>query len=142
MKLPRRGRRRQQERHDLLAAGQAVEISCHLRRTSSRGWGPWVPGDLLLPSPDSASGRPHFTVADPMKRALVSGRAGGSGPVPVEGPGALVTRPVRFRGEAYYGLDADVIVLTTERHVSEIATDPSETDLVAQRLRSLGFSRI
>ena len=115
---------------------------CHLRRTSSRGWGPWVPGELSLPSPGSGTAHPQFTVADPMKRALVSGRAGGTGPVPVEGPGSLATRAVRFKGEAYYGLDADVIVLTTERHTSEIATDPSETDLVAQRLRSLGFSRI
>ena len=35
-----------------------------------------------------------------------------------------------------------MIVLTTERHVSEIATEPAETDLIAQRLRSLGFDRI
>jgi hypothetical protein len=101
-----------------------------------------VPGELSLPAPGAAAGQPQFTAADPLKRALVSGRAGGTGPVPIDGPGALATRAVRFRGEAFYGLDADVIVLTTERHVSEIATDPEETDLVAQRLRSIGFSRI
>ena len=110
-------------------------MTCHLRRTSSRGWGPWIPGELTLP----ASGIPQFVVADPLKRSLVSGRAGGSGPVPVEGPGTLATRVVRFRGEAFFGLDGDVIVLTTERHVSEIATEPSETDLIATRLKALGF---
>jgi hypothetical protein len=114
-----------------------VDVVCHLRRTSSRGWGPWIHGELSLP----ASGTPQFVVADPLKRSLVSGRAGGSGPVPVEGPGALTTRRVRFKGEAFYGLDGDVIVLTTERHVSEIATEPAETDLVATRLRALGFDQ-
>ena len=112
-------------------------MSCHLRRTSSRGWGPWIPGALTLP----ASGTAQFVVADPLKRSLVSGRAGGSGPVPVEGPGKLTTRAVRFRGEAFYGLDGDVIVLTTERHVSELATEPAESDLIADRLRALGFDQ-
>jgi len=108
-------------------------VTCHLRRTSSRGWGPWIPGSLSLP----ASGTPQFVVADPVKRSLVSGRAGGSGPVPVESPGVLTRRAIRFRGEAFYGPEGDVIVLTTERHVSEIATESTETDLIAQRLRSL-----
>jgi hypothetical protein len=138
VKLPRRGRRRAQERFDRLTAGEAVEVTCHLRRTSSRGWGPWIPGSLSLP----ASGTPQFVVADPLKRSLVSGRAGGSGPVPVESPGVLTRRAIRFRHEAFYGPEGDVIVLTTERHVSEIATEPAETDLIAQRLRSLGFDKI
>jgi hypothetical protein len=96
-----------------------------------------VEGELVLPASDP----PSFVAGDPLQRSLVSGRAGGSGPVPVEGPGTLTTRAVRFRGEAFYGLDGDVIVLTTERHVSEIATEPPETDLIAARLRSLGFDR-
>jgi hypothetical protein len=94
-----------------------------------------VVGELVLPASDAAS----FVAADPLKRSLVSGRAGGTGPVPVEGPGALAMRPVRFRGEAFYGLDGDVIVLTTERHVSELATEPDDTELIAARLRELGF---
>jgi hypothetical protein len=113
-------------------------VSCHLRRTSSRGWGPWVPGELSLP----ASGTPQFVVADPPQRSLVSGRAGGSGPVPVEGPGNLSTRAIRFRHEAFYGPDGYMIVLTTERHVSELATEAVESDLIAQRLRTLGFDRL
>jgi hypothetical protein len=133
--LPRRGRRRAQQRHDKLAAGEAVDVPCHIRRTSSRGWGPWVVGELALPAEGAAS----FVAADPLKRSLVSGRAGGSGPVPVEGPGALARRPVRFRGEAFYGIDGEVIVATTERHVTELATEPADTDLIATRLRALGF---
>jgi hypothetical protein len=135
VKLPGRGRRRAQQRHEQLAAGEAVEVPCHIRRTSSRGWGPWVEGQLVLPASDS----PSFVAGDPLKRSLVSGRAGGSGPVPVEGPGAVTTRPVRFRGEAFYGIDGDVIVLTTERHVSELATEPYDTELITDRLRALGF---
>jgi hypothetical protein len=137
VRLPRRGRRRAQQRHDKLAAGEAVEVPCHIRRTSSRGWGPWVVGELALP----ADGAPSFVAEDPLKRSLVSGRAGGSGPVPVEGPGAVARRPVRFRGEAFYGIDGEVIVLTTERNVTEIATEPDDTDLIATRLRSLGFDQ-
>jgi hypothetical protein len=94
-----------------------------------------VVGELALPSEGAAS----FVAADPLKRSLVSGRAGGSGPVPVEGPGALARRPVRFRGEAFYGIDGEVIVLTTERQVTELATEPADTDLIATRLRALGF---
>jgi hypothetical protein len=137
VKLPRRGRRRVQQRQEQLAAGEAVEVPCHLRRTSSRGWGPWVEGQLVLPAPDEGS--PSFVANDPLKRSLVSGRAGGTGPVPVDGPGTLATRAVRFKGEAFYGIDADVVVLTTERYLSEIATEPAETELVAERLRHLGF---
>jgi hypothetical protein len=137
VKLPRRGRRRSQLRHDQLAAGEAVEVPCHIRRTSSRGWGPWIAGQLTLP----ASGAAAFVADDPLKRSLVSGRAGGSGPVPVEGPGSLATRAVRFRGEAFYGIDGDMIVLTTERNVTELATEPPETDLIADRLRALGFDQ-
>ena len=33
-----------------------------------------------------------------------------------------------------------MIVLTTERHVSELATEPNDTDLIATRLRALGFA--
>ena len=110
-------------------------MPCHIRRTSSRGWGPWVAGGLVLP----AQGASSFVPDDPLKRSLVSGRAGGSGPVPVDGPGALSRRAVRFRGEAFYGIDGEVIVLTTERNVSELATEPTDTDLIATRLRHLGF---
>jgi hypothetical protein len=96
-----------------------------------------VVGELALPAADP----PSFVPEDPLKRSLVSGRAGGSGPVPVEGPGALSRRPVRFRGEAFYGIDGEVIVLTTERHVTEVATEPADTDLIATRLRTLGFDQ-
>ncbi|MBV9953437.1 MAG: hypothetical protein JO291_15895 [Acidimicrobiia bacterium] len=132
-----RGRRRVQERHDKLAAGEAVDVPCQIRRTSSRGWGPWVVGELALP----ATGPASFVAADPLKRSLVSGRAGGSGPVPVEGPGALARRAVRFRGEAFYGIDGEVIVLTTERNVTELATEPDDTELIATRLSALGFDQ-
>ena len=112
-------------------------MPCHIRRTSSRGWGPWIAGSLALP----ATGAATFVAEDPLKRSLVSGRAGGTGPVPVDGPGSLATRPVRFRGEAFYGIDGDVIVLTTERNVTELATEPAETELITTRLRALGFDR-
>lgn len=51
--------------------------------------------------------------------------------------GDVHIRPVRFRTEAFWGMDADIVVLTSERGTTELAVPQDLTDLVASRLRGL-----
>ena len=41
-------RRRERARRSRLAAGQSVALLGRMRRTTTRGWGPWTDGSLLL----------------------------------------------------------------------------------------------
>ena len=51
--------------------------------------------------------------------------------------GDVYVRPVRFRTEAFWGMEADIVVLTSERGTTELAVPQDLTDLVATRLREL-----
>ena len=44
-------------------------------------------------------------------------------------------RPVRFRTEAFWGMDAEIVVLTSERATTELALAPDVTAPVVERLR-------
>lgn len=125
-------------RRQLIGSGEEVGVPGRLRRTSSRGWGPWHEGWLrLLPGeePSHASWSPD----DPTSVDLVADR--GDRPVPLADPTRVELRPVRFREEAFYGLDAEVIVFGTHRRTVEVAVAPEETDAVLSRLRALGGAR-
>ncbi len=146
MKVPGRGRHAVRSRHERLVAGMSVELPCRLRRTSARGWSPWVEGALELPARDATGEQARFVAAVPAKASLISGRAGRTGPYVLRGPVRLTRRAVRFKTEAFYGEDAAVIVLTgdpdTKDSVSttEIALAPEDTDAVIDRLIALGVS--
>ena len=44
-------------------------------------------------------------------------------------------RPVRFRTEAFWGMDADIVVLQAERATTELALGPDLTGPLVERLR-------
>lgn len=113
-----------------LGEGEPVTLSGSLRRTSPRGWGPWTPAEIHLGA-DAAAGA-MWHVDDP----LAVGFAPGRGPVDVAfaSVGAVWTRPVRFRTEAFWGLDAEIIVVEGERSTVELALDPAHTQLAVERL--------
>ncbi len=46
----------------------------------------------------------------------------------------VVVRPARFREEAFYGPDTDIVVVTAERSVTEFCVPPEEVDEVSDRL--------
>jgi hypothetical protein len=146
VKVPGRGRRSERSRHELLAAGEAVDLPCRLRRTSARGWSPWIEGQLKLPA-SGATGEVATFVADtPAQQALVTGRAGRTGPLALQAPMRVSRRPVRFKTEAFYGMDAPVLVLVgdPDRQGSaahtEIALPGPEVDAVVDRLIAIGIS--
>lgn len=134
MKTPfSRARRQRDARRRALLAGEAVALDGHLRRTSARGWGAWTPARLSLGAlPD---GPARWYVDDPVAVGLPSGH----GPVSATFVeiGELWLRPVRFRTEAFFGMDADIVVLGSERGTTELALPVDEAPLVAARLESL-----
>ena len=46
-------------------------------------------------------------------------------------------RPVRFETEAFWGMDAEIVVLRAERSTAELAIDPVLTSVVVARLKDL-----
>lgn len=126
----RRGRREAAARRVALGAGEAVELPCLLRRTTSRGWGEWTDGRLRLPGPGGAV--PDFVADDPTDVALVTRK--GETPVVLDPPLEVTVRPVRYRAEAFHGADAEILVVTSPRRVVEIALPTAEVELVGRRL--------
>ncbi|HEV7723129.1 MAG TPA: hypothetical protein VGO60_17695 [Iamia sp.] len=137
-KSPRlRGRRAKRElavRRQRLAAGEPVALPGKARRTTSRGWAAWVDGRLRLPSDEG--GEATFVVDDPTEVALVTRQ--GQAPVPFDPPYVVSVRPVRYKTEAFHGSDAEIIVVTAERRVVELALPPGDVEPVARRLAHLG----
>ncbi|MCU1497933.1 MAG: hypothetical protein JWM47_1886 [Acidimicrobiales bacterium] len=126
-----RGRRRQDLRRRALLRGEVVELDCQLRRTSARGWGPWTPATVTLGSlPD---GIVNWHADDPIAVGLPAVRG------PVDATFSEIDevwlRPVRFRTEAFWGMDADIVVLRSERATTELALAPNLTGAVTERLR-------
>ena len=136
-KSPRfRGRRARRElavRRSRLAAGEPVALPCKARRTTSRGWAGWVDGRLRLPG--VGGGEASFVVDDPTEVALVTRQ--GQAPVTFEPPYEVAVRPVRYKTEAFHGADAEIIVVTSERRVVELALPGVDVEPVARRLVQL-----
>ena len=116
-----------------LIRGDEVEVSCQLRRTSARGWGPWTEARVVAGS--LVDGNATWHVDDP----IAVGAPSVSGPVATRFTGfdEVWLRPVRFRTEAFWGMDAEIIVLKGERKTIELACDPTFSDHLADRLRDL-----
>jgi hypothetical protein len=129
----RRGRREAAARLELLSAGEAVDLPCLLRRTTSRGWGEWTEGRIRLPGPTTTAA-PDFVADDPTEVALVTRR--GEAPVVLEPPLDVTVRPVRYRAEAFHGAESEILVVTSPRRVVEIALPTTEVELVGRRLAS------
>lgn len=112
-------------------------MAAKLRRTSARGWGAWTDATLAFgPSPHGAV---RWHVEDPIAVGLPATR----GPVTV----TLVeidevwSRAVRFRTEAFFGMEADIVVLASERGTVELALAADLTGPAMDRLRThLGLS--
>lgn len=107
-------------------------MAAKLRRTSARGWGAWTDATLSFgPSPHGAV---RWHVDDPIAVGLPATR----GPVTM----TLVdidevwSRAVRFRTEAFFGMDADIVVLASERATVELALPVDLTGPVVDRLRA------
>ena len=103
-----RGRRQRNSLRGALLRGEALELPGRLRRTSPRGWGPWTEAHVTLPPIGEQWAEWH--VDDP----VAVGVSIIHGPVDerftdIEHIG---TRPVRFRSEAFWGMEADIVVLT------------------------------
>ena len=114
----RRGRREAAARLEVLVGGEAVDLPCRLRRTTSRGWGEWMDGLLRLPGPGDGWA-PAFVADDPSEVALVTRK--GEAPVVLDAPRQVALRPVRYRAEAFHGTEAEIVVVTSPRRVVEIA---------------------
>ncbi len=128
-----KGARARDERRRALLRGDDVELTARLRRTSARGWGPWTDVDLYLgPIPD---GQAWWHAEDPVAVGLASTR----GPVDVSFAevNEIWRRPVRFQTEAFWGMEADIVVVIAERSTTELALSPDLSAGVEDRLRDL-----
>ncbi len=131
MKLGRNRRARDSTRLALLQ-GAGVSLDAHLRRTSSRGWGAWTPVRLAFePLPDGAV---RWRAEDPVAVGLPA--AHGSVDATFGEVADLWTRGVRFRTEAFWGLEADIVVLGSERTTTELAVAPDLLPALLPRLRA------
>jgi hypothetical protein len=119
-------------RRQLLESGDDVAVPCHLRRLSSRGWGPWVEGWLRLQPPGVGSA--SWRADDPTDVALVQSH--GERPVWVRDASSIEERPVRYKAESFFHDATDIVVFTTERTVMELACSAAEHPFVLARLRA------
>lgn len=116
-----------------LSRGGLVRVTCQLRRTSARGWGPWTEGEVLLgPLPD---GEARWRTDDPVAVGFASTNEGVD--LPFEDVSDVYLRSVRFRTEAFWGMDNDIVVVASERGTIEVAVRPGDAEAVAGRLAEL-----
>jgi broad specificity phosphatase PhoE len=120
-----------------LSRGGAVTVDCRLRRTSARGWGAWTPAQLHLgPVPD---GDARWSTDD----AVAVGFASTNERIdlPFEEVSDVYRRAVRFRTEAFWGMEADIVVVASDRGTIEVAVPPADAEAVAMRLTDLLLRR-
>lgn len=97
--------------------GEHAELDCLLRRTSARGWGPWT--DAILNIGPLPAGAVSWHVADPVAVGLPNKL--GSVDADFVDVEEIGLRPVRFRTEAFWGLDGDIIVIEEDVPTTELA---------------------
>jgi len=108
-------------------------VRCRLRRTSARGWGAWAHAELLLGARPGDGAR--WSTAD----AIAVGFASTNERVdlPFEEVTDVYLREVRFRTEAFWGMDNDIVVVASGRGTIELAVAPGDAEALATRLESL-----
>lgn len=130
-----RSRRSNQElrvRQLLLGAGEPVAVPCRMRRTSARGWGPWT--DAVVELGPRGSGQVTWEASDPTAVGLVASRAKSQALREVVD---VKRRPVRFREEAFYGMEAEIILVNADRHTLELSFAAEDTAEVHARIHAL-----
>lgn len=128
-----KAKRRRDERRRALLRGEGIDLDCHLRRTSARGWGPWTPGRLGLGAlPD---GLATWHVDDP----VAVGVASVHGPVDARfaDVDSVWLRPIRFQTEAFWGMKGQIVVVEGKRATLELAVEADLADPLAERLTDL-----
>lgn len=133
-RLPWKRARWERGRHLAVLAGDGpVEVACSARRTSARGWDPWIEGVLHLPA--RGPGRAEFRADDPHVVDMVTRR--GATPMVVERPVEVSVRPVRYRAETFHGEGSEIVVARGARRTLELAIAVDETETAAERLAAL-----
>jgi hypothetical protein len=128
-----RGRRHDGARRAQLSQGGPVRVACRLRRTSARGWGPWTEGAVSLGAiPD---GEARWSTDDAVAVGFASTNTHVD--LPFEEVSDVYLRSVRFRTEAFWGMDNDIIVVVSERGTVEVAVEPGDAEAVAARIDEL-----
>ena len=123
-------RREQAERRRRLAAGEPVDLTARIRSTTTRGWGPWTDGVVLLGP--RHGGANQWRVDDPTAIGLTADQ--GAATTPFADLEQVTLRDVRFKEEAFYGHGGSIIVVTNDRSTIEIALPPAETGEALVRL--------
>ena len=128
-----RGRRPDGALRAQLSQGGAVRVPCRLRRTSARGWGPWTEAVVHLgPIPDGGA---RWSTDDAVGVGFASTNANVD--LPFEEVSDVYLRAVRFRTEAFWGMENDIVVVVSERGTIEVAVTPGDAEAVASRLAEL-----
>lgn len=118
---------------DALRGTGALDVPCRLRRTSPRGWGPWTEGTVHLGV--GPGGGARWSAADAVAVGFASINDGVD--LPFDDVDDVVLRPVRFRTEAFWGMDNDIVLVTSDGATVEVAVPPGCAEPLAGRLVEL-----
>lgn len=115
-----------------MVRGEAVRLAARLRRTSARGWGPWT--EVTLQLGPMLNGEARWLTDDPVGVGLPSTY----GTVDEAFPAVddAWARDIRFRTEAFWGMDGEILVLRSEPATMELALPPTLSGPVLDRLRT------
>lgn len=110
-----------------------MRVPCRIRRTSARGWGPWTEAVVALGAiPD---GEARWSTGDAVAVGFASTNTHVD--LPFEEVSDVFLRSVRFRTEAFWGMDNDIVVVVSERGTIEVAVTPGDAEAVAARIDEL-----
>ena len=110
-----------------------MTVPCKLRRTSARGWGAWTDATVVVGAPPHGEAR--WSTADAIAVGFASTNARVD--LPFEEVSDVVLRSVRFRTEAFWGMENDIVVVASDRGTIELALPPGDADSLAARLAEL-----
>lgn len=116
-----------------LARGGEVTVACKLRRTSARGWGAWTDATVVVGALPAGGARWSTDDAIAVGFAATNDRV----ELPFEEVDDVVLRSVRFRTEAFWGMENDIVVVASDRGTVELALPPGDADPLAARLAEL-----
>lgn len=116
-----------------ISRGGALDVPCRLRRTSPRGWGPWTDGLVHLGALPDGGARWSTDDAVAVGFASTNERVD----LPFEDVADVVLRSVRFRTEAFWGMDNDIVLVVSDGTTVEIAVPPGGAEPLAGRLAEL-----